>query len=109
VNGVVFVTGLLEKSSRRGGRVVRGVVYVVLLGFVLILVSCGGEDTTPTFSLSGSDVTVVKGGQGKAAIAFAFNPGSTDVVTLSLEAPEGITGTFDPRQFVGLCLIAFYR
>jgi hypothetical protein len=75
---------------------VRGVVYVVLLGFMLILVSCGGEDTTPTFSLSGSDVTIVEGGQGKAAIAFAFNPGSTDVVTLSLEASEGITGTFDP-------------
>lgn len=75
------------------------VVYVALLSLMLIaLASCGdgSVDTTPTFSLSGSDVTVVQGSQNKAAIAFAFNPGAKDVVTLSLESPEGIMGTFEP-------------
>ncbi len=69
------------------------------LGFLLfILVGCGGgPDTTPTFSLAGSAVTVAQGNFNKATIIASFNSGATDTVTLSLESPTpGITGTFEP-------------
>jgi hypothetical protein len=78
---------------------VKCVVCLVLSGFLLLtLVGCGAEDnSTPTFSLAGSSMTVVQGGSEKSAIVFNFSLGSKDIVSLSLESHEaGVTGTFEP-------------
>jgi hypothetical protein len=71
-----------------------GFLYLLLTA---LLGGCGGTDNTPTFSFSGTRVTVSQGSFNTANIATNFTPGATDVVTLSLEAPNpGITGTFSP-------------
>lgn len=62
---------------------------------VLFLTACGGGGN-PNFSLSAAGATTTAGSFTTTNVLVTFAAGATNQVTLSLEGPPGITGTFNP-------------